>query len=266
MVTIVNADIGVRANNRRLSGDLRQSRRTISRELFFLRRDMQAAFRPIAQVATLALGGITIATTAALRSIDDLAKQARTVGLSAEQWQVYAVAAREAGANQDALVNGIRRGAEVIQEAIRGNVRYSAALAELGLNARDLAEQDPSQALFTITEALGGLDDQSRRLALGRILLPELTRFGTLLTIADADLQQIEERLIRIGARTSNETAARVELVVDQAALLGDVIRTQFAEGLVESLERQNLFGLTEDYEDALTRVGALTRSVEFRI
>lgn len=118
----------------------------------------------------LTIQGVTQAVlgaiTATSRLAGEIERAGGRLGLSAEGYQVLAATARAAGTEFTELLGGVQAYRQRLGEAL-SDPKAGAALTELKLNARQLAALPLERQMEMIAVALGGVDDDSRRAAIG---------------------------------------------------------------------------------------------------
>lgn len=224
-----------------------------------------------------AMGAAAVAATSALianarevsRMGDQIAKSARVVGVSAEQYQVLAFAADRSGVSMSSLENGLKRLARNMFDATTGNARMSQTFRDMGIEIRntDGSLRASDRVLRDIAERVRTLGISSQT---SGELMTILGRSGADLTnvlIGGAPaLDEYEQRLRDIGGLIDSETLAASEALEDaftdlDKALLG--LKVNIAESIIPGLVdfvnfvTQIMMPAIRDMADVVKRAGA---------
>lgn len=248
--------VSLSADTRRLQTDLRRARFQWQKYSRNVRRDLQTAFRGVGRLAAGAAGAFAAATADALRFSDEIAKQARNAGLSADEFQRLSYAYQIAGSSQKALTKGTQQLQRNLQQAGDGLNTYVRAFERVGLSADDLISLSTANKLRTVIGALQGIDDQTVRTATSLELLGGAGReLGTIL--ADpAGFEEAQRRFENLGGILDERLLGNAEKLNDELFTLAQVMRAQFATALLEAV------GHTGNWDSTIQRAGSTVREV----
>lgn len=136
-------------------------------------------------LASRAIGGIAESAMDAIKAIprlaqelDDLGKQAKDVGTSADEFLAIAHATDLAGLSTEKTTKMLEKMQDAIAEARTGNKEYADSFAQIGVNVDDLAGAGVAEKLLrvigglqaTFNQGRGDEATQARRSILGRNL------------------------------------------------------------------------------------------------
>nr|WP_163503979.1 hypothetical protein [Halomonas socia] len=132
-------------------------------------RNMTGEIRKFTRNVTLA-GGLAAGTVFGLANStatlgDDVAKTADLMGVGTHELQEMRYAAERAGLSTDTLDGSMQRMVRRTGRAAQGGGAAAKAYEELGINARELADMSPSQALDVVADRLHDIDNQTDRIA-----------------------------------------------------------------------------------------------------
>lgn len=117
-------------------------------------------------VGAAAVAGLVALTRQSITSADALAKTADKLGITTDALQELRFAASQTGVDQRTLEMGLQRMTRRLSEAAMGTGEAKDAIAELGLDARELARQAPDEAFRKIADAMQLVPAQSDRVRL----------------------------------------------------------------------------------------------------
>lgn len=189
------------------------------------------AGHPAIAAAAVAIGGLALAqrtlqavvstTTQNIRqqlgAIDELAKNARKLGLSVNDLQGIRMAAAEGSGFSDQQTDmALQRMTRRIAEAANGTGEARSALRELGLDARRLADAGPAQAMREIADAIAQVENPADRL---RIAFKLFDSEGAALvnTLAGGSdvFDRTQQFLEQMGLALTEQDVAAVEAAND---------------------------------------------------
>lgn len=179
-----------------------------------------AATRTIGYSFT-ALGGIiTGALSGAIYKFatygDEIAKAAKRTGLSTEAMSEFRHAVEQSGASLQAFEAGIKRMARVLLDAESGLKESQDSLSALGLTVDDFKGKTPEEAFMLFAEAIAGVDDELRQVALAQEIFG---RSGTmmlpLINEGAAGIAALRQEARDLGIVLDTETATSAEVIND---------------------------------------------------
>lgn len=112
---------------------------------------------------TTASGAIIKLTTNAISFADEIDKTSQKLGLSAESYQTWSLAAQMAGAEVSNLQMGIRQLAEFTNKLIEGNEEATLSVSKLGITVSEFSTMNTEKQLSTVVNALQGMTDQTEK-------------------------------------------------------------------------------------------------------
>ena len=104
--------------------------------------------------ARLALRSLAEFIKGTVDTADKLYVLSKATNISVQTLAGFKVAAEESGATLDTVANGIAKLARAIGEGTNGNVKYQAALAAMGVTAKD-----PTQGFYQLADSVSKLKD-----------------------------------------------------------------------------------------------------------
>ncbi len=193
--------------------------------------------RSVATAAAAMGAAMLAASRRAISAMDEIGKKADRLGLTTDELQRLRFAANSAGVETNALDIGMQRFTRRVAEAASGSGSAADELEEMGIQLRNANGEirSTTDILGDVAEALNNTESQADRVRLAfslfdseGVALVNMLQGGRdafLETTAAADQfgAVIEERAIRSA-----------EQLQDQLGMLGDGIRGQLNEALVE--------------------------------
>lgn len=222
--------LGVKADQQRLA--------RFDRALDQTKRNMATAAK-VGVGLTLALGGIIAKTAAAA---DSSIKAADKLGVEVEALQELQFAAKRAGVDVGTLRMALQRMTRRVAEAAQGTGEAKAAIAELGLDAKNLSRLSPDQVLMEIAGAMEGVTTQSDRVRLAfKLFDSEGVDLVNMLQDGRRGMQDLR-REARLLGNVMGETDARaaeqlVDTVTDLKEIAGGLTNT-IAFALISEIDR----------------------------
>ena len=186
-------------------------------------------------------GAILGKASAFLETGDALDKMNQRLGISVETLSAWSFAAQQSGTDLETLDKAILKQSRLVTDASEGNQTAIDTLKLLGLQYSDLEGLSPEDTFRRITEALGGIEDPTRRAAAAQ---EAFGRSGAAILPLAGNLEDLEEQARRTGNVMSTETA-------QAAARFNDVINT--TKNRVSGLALQG-FGFLLPHMEAAAR------------
>jgi len=152
-------EIGIRS---RISAGAKQ----VSADLKKLGGKISGVGRSLAMLATAAaapLAGMTLSFAAAGDNLDKMSKR---TGVGVKALSELAFAAEQSGASLDSVEKGIRGMQRSLLNAEMGSKTATDALSALGLSVDELSGMSPEDQFTKIADAIGDVEDPSKRAAL----------------------------------------------------------------------------------------------------
>lgn len=261
-----------------LSGDDAQLRKALGSSDKATRKWAQAQKRRNAAVAktftnvakAAATVGIATAGMAvkAIKATDELAKQARTIGLTVEKLQQYTFAAERSGVSTSEMVKGLQQFNKFVGQAARGTGTAKKAFEDLGIPLRDnngtLRNQD--ELIRDFVDSLSTIENPMMRAGLASDVFG---RAGVkLLPMMKGGVEGMDALMAAatsLGTVMDNETAAKAEVLNDKLDTLSEAIKTSLYTTLVNLADQhQHTFARMVDITQAgITAIGGILRGVQ---
>lgn len=166
-----------------------------------------------AGVAGAALGGLVMNAADAAGALDDTAKR---TGMSAEEYQKYAYAAKLSGMETETLEKAMIKQQKAFSDASEGSKTASDAYARLGIDITNVGSS--SEAFDLVIARLAGMKDETERNALANDIFGKSYADLTPLLGEGADgIAKLKQEAVDMGAVMSNES-------VDAGAQFGDML------------------------------------------
>lgn len=168
---------------------------------------------------TAAAAAMTKLATSAINYADEIDKTSQKLGLSAESYQTFALAAQMAGAEVSDLQMGIRQLSDFTKKLEEGNADAIITLNKLGISASEFSAQNTEKQLLTVINALQGMTDQTEKARLAQQFFGSRTyqELMPLLNQEQGSVEALGEQYKKLGIIISDD-------VVKQGAKLNDQI------------------------------------------
>ena len=234
MPSIGDLTLRARVDNRRLDRDLRETENTTRRRM----RSVGAiATRAVAgaTAAVAALGGALVAVTnAAVNTFDEIAKGARGLDLTLNQFTELRTAFQLLGADAAQVPIVLSQVNRVLGQIATGQGEDARAqLDALGLTLRDFENLNTQQRFIFLANAIGELEDPARRAAAAQAFFGRSSRqiVGQL-----DDLGSAVERVRGVLPNLAPEVGRLAEELADVRTLAGTSVRLGFFSGILEGI------------------------------
>lgn len=186
--------------------------------------DFEAGLASLRNVAGAVAGAVTASAAAvfawaesAAAAGEEAVLNANALNINAEAYQRMAYAASMSGVNAEMLRASLIKLTRSAQEAGNGNADLAATFRELGLDARAFGDLSADQQLATIADALNGVEEPGRRVAMTMQLLGEQgPRLASLLGEGSDGIRALGDEASALGIVMSNDAAAAGEAFGDQ--------------------------------------------------
>ncbi|MCK9570150.1 hypothetical protein M0R72_14495 [Candidatus Pacearchaeota archaeon] len=187
--------------------------------------------------------------------IDKTAKASDRLGISTESYTSLQYAASRAGVGVDQLRVGIEQMTRKASEAAQGTGEARKEIAELGVNAADLARQSPEQMLYELADAMAGVENPADRVRIAIKLFGESgARMVNMLQEGSGALRDTQAEAARLGITFSRIDAGQVEAAKDAWARMSSIIKGIETRAIIELAPYVE--GITEALTDAMTAGG----------
>lgn len=267
MASIGDLNIKVRADSSPLRNDLRQAGRSVGGFRSSI-GGLAASFLPAATAA----GALAIAVKAfrgfqqIAKDIDSVAKSARLLGVELRELEGLKFAGGLAGVDPSKVIGGLKTMQKRIGEAARGSGAAVPALAELGLDAKDLVSQDAIDSLVDIADAFDGIEEPARRAAIASNIFSKGNMEMLLLVGQGGEAVRAQVDNMKNLSSITGDNAAQFELFNDRIATTG-MLWDEFKKGTAAGfLDLLNIFvGLhpaLELVQSQLDKAGGLSENL----
>jgi hypothetical protein len=184
-----------------------------------------------AAVAVAAAG--LLALTKAIRSVneafermDKAAKQAKSIGIGAQELQGFQHAASLAGVEGDQMTKALQKMQKGVGEAAMGLGQARVAFEELGISQVELSQMSPDEQFLKISGAIAKIEDPAKRAAMatqifgkaGADLLPLINQGSEAIAAQVAEMERLQGPMSDIdftNIEDANDAATRFGLTVE---------------------------------------------------
>ena len=225
------------------------------------------AFKNVGKAISAAIG-IATGFAAAMKKVlegtinfgDEIDKQSQKMGLSAEAYQKWSLAAQMAGSDASTLQTGIRQLTKFIQDLSDGTGDSMLALQQLGISYDDFMNMSFDEQLKTIVEAMQGIDDSTQKADLAQQLFGSRAyqELMPLLNQEKGSLDELFQSYEDMGLIMDDISVKKSAELNDKFTLLTATVKgltNQFVVGLYPQLNNtvdaiQNLLTGTGDADE----------------
>lgn len=175
--------------------------------------------------AGAAIGALVVKFVDAGSEIDD---NAQKLGISTESYQYWSLVLQRAGSDASNLSMVIRNLTTFTNELSTGQGDALLTLQELGIGYEEFMAMNTEEQLYTIIEALQGMESQTDKVAIaqeifGNRVYQELL---PLLNMEQGSLQDLSAEFENLGLIMSDDTVKSIAEVGDRLDNLGNLIKT----------------------------------------
>lgn len=221
-IKLASLFIEIAADGDKLTAELKKSSaqtRKWSKDIDKATTAVKRSFTVVATGAGIATGALTALYISNARSLDALGKTAAKLGDTTQDLKEFGIAATLSGVGSDQANVALQRMTRRLAEAAQGTGEAKNAIAELGLNAADLASQRPSQAFEAISSALAEIPNASDRV---RLAMKFFDSEGVALVNVTRDaLIQARGAVDAFGGALTTLEVSKIEQANDSITLLG---------------------------------------------
>ncbi|TWU67311.1 hypothetical protein V7x_28850 [Crateriforma conspicua] len=167
-----------------------------------------------------AFDAVTDGVQRQMEAIDKQAKHARLLGADLQALQaIQYAAAQTAGFTEDQTNQALQRMARRVTEAAMGKGEAQEILQRMGLDARTLAQQDPTMMIRKIADAMKTLGGENEQLvAWFKLFDSEGAKLGLMLRDGSAGIDKYASKIEKLGAAINGLDAAQIESANDAIA------------------------------------------------
>jgi len=157
---------------------------------------------------------------------DQIAKMAKRTGFGVEALSELTFVASQTGTSLEAMETGFRRMQRSIYDAGRGLSTQTDALADLGLEYKDLAGLAPEDQFKLLAEAISRIEDPTRKAALAQALFGRAgTQLLPMMASGAKGIEILQAEARRLGLTMSSEDAKAAEDFTDALDALWKVVK-----------------------------------------
>lgn len=149
---------------------------------------------------------------AAAETGTEIARNARKVGLTAEEYQELAFAAEQVGLSSTDLNDALVQQAQSLEQLEKGTGRAAEGYAKLGISQADVAGLSTAEVLKLTADRLAGVTDANERLAIATAIYgDEAEDVLLLLELTGAGMDALGEQARALGIILTDEQVAAAE-------------------------------------------------------
>ena len=183
--------------------------------------------------AGIALAALTVKT---MQATDALGKTSDKLGVMPAKLQAMQRAAQLTGVSVDTANMALQRMVRRVQEASLGTGEAKGAIAQLGLEAKELAELPVDEQFKRIADAMGDVSESGEKVRLAMKLFDsEGVALVNTLALGSAGLEKIEADMDAFGLSLTRIEISRVEQANDAFLLARENVKS-FAQAFVVEL------------------------------
>lgn len=210
MANIASMSVTIRADTKPFQNGLKQARTALGR----FQADVTSLTAAVGKYtgAIGALGGVFAVFKTQATAIDELAKTSKKLGMASEQLAGLRLAAEESGVAASTMDMALQRMVRRVAEAAQGAGEAKAAIAELGLDAKKLAQMTPDEQLRALADAMQRVGSQGDKVRLAmRLFDSEGVALVNTLKGGRVAMDEATEAAKRLGIGITNDQASGVE-------------------------------------------------------
>jgi hypothetical protein len=183
--------------------------------------------------AGIALAALTVKT---MQATDALGKTSDKLGVMPSKLQAMQRAAQLTGVSVDTANMALQRMVRRVQEASLGTGEAKGAIAQLGLEAKELAQLPVDEQFKRIADAMGDVSESGEKVRLAMKLFDsEGVALVNTLALGSAGLEKIEADMDAFGLSLTRIEISRVEQANDAFLLARENVKS-FAQSFVVQL------------------------------
>lgn len=183
----------------------------------------------------VAAGGLVFLAKREADAIDQTAKFAKRIGDTSENLGGLEIAAARTGVQFNALQMGMQRMTRRIAEAAGGTGEAKDTIKALGLDAKQLAKNLPTENLKIIADRLKTVTDQSHKVRLAfKLFDSEGVALVNTLALGSDEMQRMIDFAKKIGFAVGEDAAGRIERMNDALGDLKFIFRAIIRIAVVE--------------------------------
>lgn len=203
-------------------------------------KKLGGAFKTLGKSLSIGAGAAGIALTAltvkTMKATDALGKTSDKLGVMPEKLQAMQRAAQLTGVSVETANMALQRMVRRVQEASLGTGEAKAAIADLGLEAKELAQLPVDQQFKRIADAMSGVTSEGEKVRLAMKLFDsEGVALVNTLALGSKGLTDIEKDMAALGLTLNRVEISKVEQANDAFLIARENVRS-FAQAFVVKL------------------------------
>lgn len=229
-MAIAKLSIDLEARLARLEQDMGRATKIMEREAGKMERAFSTAGAGIkgalsGVLGALSVGAVTSAFSAIVRGLDNLNDSASALGTTVENLSALEDIAARTGTQMETVTTAMVKFNAQIQEGLKPGTEAARVFELLGLNAKELAELDPAEALLKTAQALATFSDDGNKARVVYALFGKsMAEVAELLkNVADAGKLNatVTTEQAKEAAKFADEVSSLQKSFVDLARTLG---------------------------------------------
>ena len=203
-------------------------------------KKLGGAFKTLGKSLSIGAGAAGIALTAltvkTMKATDALGKTSDKLGIMPEKLQAMQRAAQLTGVSVETANMALQRMVRRVQEASLGTGEAKAAIADLGLEAKELAQLPVDQQFKRIADAMSVVTSEGEKVRLAMKLFDsEGVALVNTLALGSKGLTDIEKQMAALGLTLNRIEISKVEQANDAFLIARENVRS-FAQAFVVKL------------------------------
>lgn len=184
-------------------------------------------------IAALGINKLRQAVMEFVDSMSEIGKQAKRMGITAEEVQKLNFIVRKGGADAAALEDAYKDLSNKLLDLANGSDEVAKQFALVGLTFEDFQNKRPEETLEMVLQALGDIPDAQRRLALAQKILGESGR--KLLPVIE-NYKELKQEIEEIGVATNEDVKAAEDFTDSMETLTTAVKKLVVDTGFIKFL------------------------------
>ncbi|MDE2101258.1 MAG: hypothetical protein KGL39_28690 [Patescibacteria group bacterium] len=196
---------------------------------------------------------------------------AQAIGMSTSQYEQFSAAAKDVGVSQSTLDTSLQYLTRSIGNAVERGGQYQQMFAALGLSAKQLASENPSQQFEQVSQRLREVSNSTQRAALQmQIFGRSSAQLSPLLLESSAALNKAKAQAVELGFAMSRADRTKLSHFQDGVHELGvtfDGLKNTLAAALAPAMESvvstiQQMIGKGNTLHYVMAGIGYVSKAV----
>ena len=217
--------------------------------------------------AGAALWRLADQTTRTFGAFEDMSQR---TGIAASELHALSIAAEQTSSDFEAITTGLRRMPSFLEDARNGMASATTAMDVLGVSMQDFEGLSPEDSFYRMIDALGSVEDETRRAALaqdvfgrGAMALIPLIESGS------GELRGFADEARRTGLVLDEDAYAAADRFQDAIAMMNREMQSALMEGIEPLLPQlqqtaETLMGIAaEAIPQLIQALGAALPAIE---